>query len=150
MSRTFNLTFHKKPLRGESAINIALVGIPNSGKSTLFEAVSSTQPSQATLTGTQQLYRQCMVEVGLNEVSLIDLPSIQSLHHQQGDELVTLKYLLWGDQRPLVSRHESPEPPHLMRQLVCMAEFHSLFYSVWGAMYRQYPPLRPPPRVESD
>ncbi len=111
MSGTFNLTFHKKPLRGENAINIALVGIPNSGKSTLFEAVSSTQPKQAALTGTQQHYRQCMVEVGLNEVCLIDLPSIQSLHQQQGDELVTLKYLLWGDQRPLVSRHENPDPP---------------------------------------
>jgi len=111
MNHSANLTFHETPLRGEHAVNIALVGIPNSGKSTLFEAVSSTQPTEAPLTGSQQLYRQCMVSVGLDEACLIDLPSIQSLHHRQGDELVTLKYLLWGDQRPLVSRHEGPQPP---------------------------------------
>ena len=111
MKATSAVTFHHKPLRGEQALNIALVGMPNSGKSTLFEAVSSTQPNEALLTGSHQHYRQCMLEVGLDEACLIDLPSIHSLHHLNGDELITLKYLLWGDQRPLISRHESPQPP---------------------------------------
>ena len=111
MARVSSVTFHPKPLRGEQAVNIALVGMPNSGKSTLFEAVSSTQPREALLSGSHQHYRQCMLEVGLDEACLIDLPSIHSLHHLKGDELVTLKYLLWGDQRPLITRHEDELPP---------------------------------------
>ena len=111
MNNQSSIAFHRKPLRGEQALNIALVGMPNSGKSTLFEAVSSTKPNEAPLTGSHQHYRQCMLEIGLDEACLIDLPSISSLHHLSGDELVTLKYLLWGDQRPLISRHEDPQPP---------------------------------------
>lgn len=102
----------KTPLfRGDRRLRIALVGMPNSGKSTLFRAVSSTSILTGELAGTHRAYGECTVQIGLDEASLIDLPSIQSLHHQQQEDLITLKYLLWGDELPPVSVHEPGGPP---------------------------------------
>ncbi|MBI3096508.1 MAG: ferrous iron transporter B, partial [Rhodocyclales bacterium] len=97
--------------RGERRLRIALVGMPGSGKTTLFEAVSSTAPQRGELSGTHSVYRECTVQIGFDEASVVDLPSVHSLHHLQGDDLSALKYLLWGDDRPPVSLHERSGPP---------------------------------------
>lgn len=97
--------------RGARRLRIALVGLPGGGKTTLFEAVSSTVPAQGELTGSHRLWRECTVQIGLDEASVVDLPSIHSMHHLAGDDLSALKYLLWGDQRPAVSMHEKAGPP---------------------------------------
>lgn len=97
--------------RGARRLRIALVGMPNAGKSTLFNAVASTAPTTGKLAGTQRTYGECTVQIGLDEASVIDLPSIASLLDLAQDDVVALKYLLWGDDRPLVSSHESGEPP---------------------------------------
>ncbi|MFI4982832.1 MAG: FeoB small GTPase domain-containing protein, partial [Nevskiales bacterium] len=89
----------------------ALVGMPNAGKSTLFNAVSSTSPHTGKLAGTRRAYGECIVQIGLDEASVIDLPSIRSLHHLAQGDLAALKYLLWGDERPPVSVHEPGGPP---------------------------------------
>ena len=97
--------------RGERRLRIALVGMPNAGKSTFFNAVSSTAPRTGRLTGTQRAYGECTVQIGLDEASVIELPSISSLHHLTEDDLPALKYLLWGDERPPISLHEPGGPP---------------------------------------
>ena len=100
--------------RGERRLRIALVGMTASGKSTLFDAVSSTSPHTGELTGTRRAYAECTVQIGLDEASVIDLPSIRSLHHPDGgaaNDYATLQYLLWGNQRPPVTLHEQTEPP---------------------------------------
>jgi ferrous iron transport protein B len=97
--------------RGERRLRIALVGLPGGGKTTLFDAVSSTSPQQGELAGTHRSYRECTVRIGFDEASVVDLPSIHCLHHLEGDDLSALKYLLWGDQRPPVSVHEQSGPP---------------------------------------
>jgi ferrous iron transport protein B len=97
--------------RGERRLRIALVGMPNGGKSTLFNAVSSTSPHTSKLAGTHRAYGECIVQIGLDEASVIDLPSIHSLQDLPQDDLVTLKYLLWGNDRPPVSSHEPDGPP---------------------------------------
>jgi ferrous iron transport protein B len=83
--------------RGARRLRIALVGMPNAGKSTLFGAVSSAAPRTGKFAGTQRDYAECTVQIGLDEASVVELPSIQSLHHLAEDDLPALKYLLWGD-----------------------------------------------------
>ncbi len=97
--------------RGEGRLRIALVGMPNSGKSTLFKAVSSTAINTGELTGTHRAYEECAVQIGFDEARLVDLPSIHSLHHKEHDDLVALQYLLWGDEQPPISVHEPGGPP---------------------------------------
>jgi ferrous iron transport protein B len=97
--------------RGERRLRIALVGLPNAGKSTLFKAVSSTAPQSGNLAGTHRAYSECAVQIGFDEASVIELPSILSLHHLAQEDQAALKYLLWGDERPPVSAHEPGGPP---------------------------------------
>jgi len=47
----------------------------------------------------------------MDEAELVDLPAIHSLHNLHDDDLEGLKYLLWGDSRPLISAHEGEHPP---------------------------------------
>ncbi|MDT8375662.1 MAG: ferrous iron transporter B [Mariprofundaceae bacterium] len=96
---------------GKNRLRIALVGQPNSGKSTLFHAVASTSIDRGQLAGTDRAYKRCTVQIGMDEAELIDLPAIHSLHNLHDDDLEGLKYLLWGDSRPLVSAHEGDTPP---------------------------------------
>jgi ferrous iron transport protein B len=98
-------------LRGPRRLRIALVGMPNAGKSTLFNAVASTAPTTGKLAGTQRAYGECTVQIGLDEASVVDLPSIPSLLDLAQDDVAALKYLLWGDDRPPVSSHERSAPP---------------------------------------
>jgi ferrous iron transport protein B len=105
------ITIHSHVYRGENRLRIALVGQPNSGKSRIFNAVASTSYHTGKLTGTHKPYAECPVQIGMDEIHLVDLPGIHSLRGLAGDDLEALKYLLWGDARPLVSRHEHSEPP---------------------------------------
>jgi len=98
-------------LRGKRRLRIALVGLPNSGKSTFFAAVASTSVRSGALAGTRLSYNECAVQIGLDEARVIDLPSIRSPHHLESADRATLKYLLWGDERPPVSSHEPDGPP---------------------------------------
>ena len=97
--------------RGSRRLRIALVGQPNSGKSTIFHAVASTSVDHGQLAGTDAAYQRCTVQIGMDEVELIDLPAMYSLRDLHGDDLEGLKYLLWGDSRPPISVHESAQPP---------------------------------------
>jgi ferrous iron transport protein B len=98
-------------LRGARRLRIALVGLPNSGKSTFFTSVASTSVRTGALTGTRRAYDECAVQIGLDEASVIDLPSIGSPHLLDAGDRATLKYLLWGAERPPVSSHEQEGPP---------------------------------------
>ena len=100
-----------KLFRGARRLRIALVGLPHAGKSTLFAAVSSTAPKAGTLTGTTRRYSECTVQIGLDEASVVDLPSFASMLRVAQDDLPALQYLLWGDERPPVAAHEPGAPP---------------------------------------
>lgn len=105
------VTLHKTLYRGERRLRIALVGLPNSGKTTLFDAVASTSVERGTLAGTQNSYDECAVRIGFDEARVIALPSMHSLRHGGDEDRAAFKYLLWGDERPPVSEHEPAGPP---------------------------------------
>jgi ferrous iron transport protein B len=110
-AQTATVALRAPLFRGERRLRIALVGMPNGGKTTLFKAVSSTSVRTGELTGTQRAYVECRVQIGLDEASLVDLPSIRTLQHLRHDDRVALQYLLWGNERPPVSVHEPNGPP---------------------------------------
>ncbi|MFA5529801.1 MAG: ferrous iron transporter B [Thiohalomonadaceae bacterium] len=108
--------------RGAQRLRIALIGMPNCGKSTLFDAVASTSIQTGELTGTDRDYRECAVQIGLDEARVVELPSIRSLHLHGDDERGALQYLLWGDEPPPIAAHEAQRapfsPPDVIIQVV--------------------------------
>lgn len=110
-AETTAVPLHRPLFRGERRLRIALAGLPGSGKSTLFRAVASTVVSTGALAGTGRTYDECAVQIGLDQARVIDLPSVRSLRDPEPEDRATLKYLLWGDERPLVSAHETRGPP---------------------------------------
>ena len=93
-------------LRGSRRPRVALIGRYGAGKSTIFEAASSPVARHERLAGVGGAYQECVVDVGLDQITLVDLPSIDSLHHLSAHDQVVLMYLLWGDQWPLMTMHE--------------------------------------------
>jgi ferrous iron transport protein B len=67
-------------LRGERRPRVVLVGRLRTGKSSLFLAASSASPQHRKLLRDGDGYEECLVGIGLEEISLVDLPSIESLH----------------------------------------------------------------------
>jgi ferrous iron transport protein B len=115
---------HTPLYRGKRSLRIALVGAHGGGKSTLFSAVRATSVRSAALAGTKGDYEECAVQVGLDEVRLIELPSLRTLCNLDGAERAAFKYLLWGDRPALVSAHDPEgapapfEPPDVILQVV--------------------------------
>ncbi|MGZ8156561.1 MAG: FeoB small GTPase domain-containing protein [Burkholderiales bacterium] len=109
--RTARVALRTPLLRGDRRVRIALVGLPGCGKSTLFTAVASTSVRSGSFARTGRAYDECEVDVGLDQARVIDLPGVRSLLEHGESQRAALKYLLWGDDRPAVSAHESEGPP---------------------------------------
>lgn len=72
---------------------IALIGQPNSGKSTLFNVLSDIKVSTANFAGTTVEYKETIINLFGEKVHLIDLPGTYSLNPIEPAEYVTLKFL---------------------------------------------------------
>ena len=103
------IPLHTPLLRGEKRPRVALVGRHRVGKRTIFQAASSAAPQQARLAG-MSAYAECVVRIGLEEISLVALPSIESLHRLREADRQVLMVLLWGDRWPAIARHEPQQP----------------------------------------
>ncbi|ROL56427.1 ferrous iron transport protein B [Bacteroidetes/Chlorobi group bacterium Naka2016] len=84
----------KKLKSKTSTKTISLVGQPNSGKSTLFNALSDVKVSTANFAGTTVEYKETIIDIFGNDVQIIDLPGIYSLNPTEPAEFVTLEFLL--------------------------------------------------------
>jgi ferrous iron transport protein B len=86
------------------------VGRRRTGKSSIFQAAASPSVRHQRLAGAGGAYEECLVDVNLDQISLVDLPAIESLHRLREQDRVELMYLLWGDRWPAIARHESEQP----------------------------------------
>ncbi len=84
----------KKSKSTTSTKTIALVGQPNSGKSTLFNALSDVKVSTANFAGTTVEYKETIINIFGESVHIIDLPGLYSLNPMEPAEFVTLNYLV--------------------------------------------------------
>lgn len=94
----------------DCAVQGVLAWRSSSGKHSIFRAAASTSTRHERLAGIGPAYEECLVEVGIDQISLVALPAIDGLHHPDEDACVTLKYMLWGDRWPAISRHEAHQP----------------------------------------
>lgn len=97
-------------LRGSRCPRVAIIGQARAGKSRIFRAASSTAVRHERLAGVGPAYEECLVDVGLDQISLVDLPPVETFHTLSNDTAVILKYLLWGDRWPAIARHEAHQP----------------------------------------
>ncbi|MGA2982981.1 MAG: ferrous iron transporter B [Terriglobia bacterium] len=78
-------------------MKVALVGQPNSGKSTLFNAVAGYRSLTSNFAGTTVEYTHGQARVGGEVLELVDLPGLYSLTPTSPVEEVSRDYLLGGD-----------------------------------------------------
>ena len=78
-------------------MKVALVGQPNSGKSTLFNAAAGYRSLTSNFAGTTVEYTLGQARIGGEVVDLIDLPGLYSLTPTSPVEEVSRDYLLGGD-----------------------------------------------------
>jgi ferrous iron transport protein B len=97
-------------LRGDRGPRVALVGRLRTGKSSVFLAASSASPQHRRLLRDGDAYGECLVDIGLEQISLVDLPAVDSLHSLSAHDRILVKYLLWGDRWPPVAAHEAEQP----------------------------------------
>lgn len=109
-TQTIKLPLHQPLLRGERRPRVALIGRPRVGKSSIFQAAASVAVAHQPLASVPAFYEECVVALGLEEISLIDLPSIDSLHRLREADRALLKLLLWGDDWPTIAQHEAAQP----------------------------------------
>ncbi|MDD5296078.1 MAG: ferrous iron transporter B [Rhodocyclaceae bacterium] len=96
-----SLALHTFPLRGPirrggQAPRIALVGRPGTGKTTLFEAVASTEVRGRSAFDGLLAWRESLVEIGVEQAWLSDLPSLDSLMARDAGEQALADHLLRG------------------------------------------------------
>ena len=78
-------------------MKVALVGQPNSGKSTLFNAVAGYRSLTSNFAGTTVEYTRGQARVEGEVLELVDLPGLYSLTPNSAVEEVSRDYLLAGD-----------------------------------------------------
>jgi len=83
-------------LRGARRPQIALVGLPRTGKSTIFQAASSTSVEAGTLAGSALSFSTCQVNIGLEQAALVDLPPLKTFHDLEDADRLLLTALLDG------------------------------------------------------
>jgi len=72
---------------------LALLGSPNSGKTTLFNALTGLRAKTGNYPGVTVDRRTGTVQTGTSEITLIDLPGTYSLHAVSEDEAVAVRVL---------------------------------------------------------
>ena len=82
----------------KAGIHIALVGNPNSGKSSLFNALTGLQQKVGNFPGVTVDKKTGDLKIGPHESTLIDLPGTYSFYPKREDEWVAYRVLMGVDE----------------------------------------------------
>src|ERR1700722_18714657 len=82
------------PAAEPRTINVALIGNPNTGKSTLFNALAGMQTHVGNYPGVTVEKKIGRIRVGETTMRLVDLPGTYSLAPRSPDEMVSVDVLL--------------------------------------------------------
>jgi ferrous iron transport protein B len=82
----------------KAGIHIALVGNPNSGKSSLFNALTGLQQKVGNFPGVTVDKKTGDLKIGVHESTLIDLPGTYSFYPKREDEWVAYRVLMGVDE----------------------------------------------------
>ncbi|MDZ7618579.1 MAG: FeoB small GTPase domain-containing protein, partial [Patescibacteria group bacterium] len=104
-------------------ITVALVGNPNTGKSTLFSALVGVRQHVGNYPGVTVERKAGHVTLGDRRLEVLDLPGLYSLSPRSRDEMVACEVLM-GEHERLIAR--TPSSAWLMRQTSSAA-------SIWSA-----------------
>ena len=102
---TDTLTVHSQSTgskRRQPSTQVALVGNPNAGKTSLFNSLTGIRAKTANFPGTTVELREGRLRVAPDEISLLDLPGMYSLQPSTPDETVARDILLGPDKPDVV------------------------------------------------
>jgi len=102
---------------------VAVLGNPNVGKSTLFTALTHRISHIANWPGTTVEYKEAVLSLGEEEVTLVDLPGIYTLSGTSVEEAIARDYLLKGGWDALMILVDSLSPERTLYLAVHALEF---------------------------
>lgn len=82
-----------KPLRGDKIINVALIGNPNCGKTSLFNFVSGAREHVGNYAGVTVGAKEGTIRHKGYRLNIVDLPGTYSLSAYSPEELYVMRYL---------------------------------------------------------
>jgi ferrous iron transport protein B len=106
MTETAALTDDASPPKS-GVLRVALLGNPNTGKTTLFNRLCGLRHKTSNFPGTTQESRVGFTRIGAHDVEVIDLPGVYSLELDQSESSVC-RAVLAGQTAP---KGETPEQP---------------------------------------
>lgn len=113
---------------------IALVGNPNSGKTTLFNALTGLNQKTSNFPGTTvELHKARLHSSGTQDLFLIDLPGTYSIYPKSADERVTVELLLSPERKPDLVVVVA-DASHLKRSLLLTTQVIDLGFPVVMAL----------------
>jgi len=86
--------YHLKNKKGASSLNVALVGNPNSGKSTLFNQLTGSHQHVGNWPGVTVEKKEGSLFHKNLKINIVDLPGVYSLSPCSFEEIITRNYLL--------------------------------------------------------
>src|ERR1043165_4685922 len=102
--------FHMHTVAPAKTIRVAIVGKPNTGKSTLFTALAGVRQRVGNYPGVTVEKKTGTLRHGEQHFELIDLPGTYSLAPRSPDEMVTVDVLL--------GRRDNAAPPDVVLSIV--------------------------------
>jgi ferrous iron transport protein B len=82
-----------KTLNDSKSINVALVGNPNCGKTTIFNFATNSKERVANYSGVTVAAKEAKFEIGEYTLNVIDLPGTYSLSSYSPEEIFVTDYL---------------------------------------------------------